>query len=138
MTLCLGPSGPLAVTISAWPRVARASNTRAYMTEQPRTASRSTASRGTQGRPCALVVLLAIVALVLTSSALNWVTEASAADGGPQKAVIVAGPVHSLTDKYHGYAAAIADAAERAGHGGRAHLPSQRAGLSREEARPGR
>jgi flagellar hook assembly protein FlgD len=64
-----------------------------------------------------LAVILAVIALILTSSALNWVTEASASDEppAPRKAVIVAGPVHSLTDRYKGYARAIADAAAAQG-----------------------
>jgi flagellar hook assembly protein FlgD len=62
-----------------------------------------------------LAVVLAVIALVLTSSALNWVTRVAAAEDGPKKAVIVAGPVHSLTDKYKGYAKDIADAAEARG-----------------------
>jgi flagellar hook assembly protein FlgD len=64
-----------------------------------------------------LAVVLAVIALILTSSALNWVTDASAADEAPppKKAVIVAGPVHSLTDRYREYARAIADAAAAEG-----------------------
>jgi flagellar hook assembly protein FlgD len=63
-----------------------------------------------------LAVVLSVIALVLTSSAMNWVTEASAAvPGGSKKAVVVAGPVHSLTAKYKGYAKDIADAAEAQG-----------------------
>lgn len=85
------------------------------MTKQHQTASPRPHRAGRKDVVRALAVLLAIIALVLTSSALNWVTEAAAAEGGPRKAVIVAGPVHSLTDKYLGYAAAIADAAERQG-----------------------
>ncbi|MGD8486376.1 MAG: FlgD immunoglobulin-like domain containing protein [Chloroflexota bacterium] len=61
-----------------------------------------------------LAVLLCIIGLILTSSALNLVGRVSAADG-PKKAVIVAGPVHSLTARYKGYARAIADAAEAQG-----------------------
>jgi len=61
--------------------------------------------------------LLAVLALILTSSALNWVTEAHAAgaEPGPKKAVIVSGPVHSVTERYKAYAQAIADAAEAQG-----------------------
>ena len=62
----------------------------------------------------AVAVVLAIVALLLTSSALNLVTKATAASG-PKKAVIVAGPVHSLTDRYNRYARDIADAAQAQG-----------------------
>ncbi len=64
-----------------------------------------------------LAVLLAVIALILTSSALNWVTEASAADEAPapKKAVVVSGPVHSLTDRYRDYARAIADEAAAQG-----------------------
>lgn len=65
-----------------------------------------------------LVIALCIIALVLTSSALNWVTEARAASdqpAGPRKAVVVAGPVHGLTDRYRAYAKAIADAAQAEG-----------------------
>ncbi len=60
-----------------------------------------------------LAVVLSVLALILTSSALNWVTEAQAA--APKKAVVIAGPVHSLTTKYKGYAKAIAAAAEAQG-----------------------
>lgn len=63
----------------------------------------------------ALAVILAVVALLVTSSALNWVTEARAADDGPKKAVIVSGPVHGLTARYKDYAKAMADAAEAQG-----------------------
>jgi flagellar hook assembly protein FlgD len=64
-----------------------------------------------------LAVILAVIALILTSSALNWVTEARAADeaSAPRKAVVVSGPVHSLTDRYKDYARAIADAAAAQG-----------------------
>lgn len=61
-----------------------------------------------------LAIVLSVIALILTSSALNWVTEARAADG-PRRAVVVAGPVHSLTDRYKGYCSAIAQAAEAQG-----------------------
>ena len=61
-----------------------------------------------------LAVLLSVIGLLLTSSALNLVTPVRAADG-PQKAVVVAGPVHSQTDKYRGYCRAIAKAAEAQG-----------------------
>lgn len=60
------------------------------------------------------VAIVAVIALLLTSSALNLVTGTRAADV-PKKAVIVAGPVHSLTSRYKGYAKAIADAAEAQG-----------------------
>ena len=62
-----------------------------------------------------LAVLLSIVGLLLTSSVLNLVSPVQAADGdgdGPQKAVVVAGPVHSQTDKYKRYCKEIANAAE--------------------------
>jgi len=63
----------------------------------------------------ALAIILAIVALIVTSSALNLVTEARAADSGPKRAVVVSGPVHSLTTRYRDYAKAMADAAEAQG-----------------------
>jgi flagellar hook assembly protein FlgD len=64
----------------------------------------------------ALAVVLAVVALIATSSAFNWVTPASAATrNDPKKAVVVSGPVHGLTSRYKGYAKAIADAAEAQG-----------------------
>ncbi len=59
-------------------------------------------------------ILLSIIALLLTSSALNLVSPARA-DGAPLKAVVVAGPVHSRTVAYRGYCKAIADAAEMQG-----------------------
>ena len=64
-----------------------------------------------------VVIALTVVALVLTSSALNWVSSAQAAEEspGPRKAVVVAGPVHSLTSRFKGYAKAMADAAEAQG-----------------------
>ena len=70
-----------------------------------------------------LVLVLSLLALVLTSSALNWITEARAAGGdavssaqaGAKRAVIVSGPVHSLTTRYRRYARAMAVAAEAQG-----------------------
>jgi flagellar hook assembly protein FlgD len=62
-----------------------------------------------------LAVVASIVALVLTSSALNLVTKVTAADDVPKKAVIVAGPVHGNTDRFKGYAKDMADAAEAQG-----------------------
>jgi len=69
-----------------------------------------------------LALLLALLALVLTSSALNWVTEARAAGAGvrtaqegAKRAVIVAGPVHGNTDRYRRYARAMARAAAARG-----------------------
>ena len=61
-----------------------------------------------------LAVVLCVLGLLLTSSALNLVSTVSAADG-PKKAVVVAGPVHSNTAKYKAYCKAIADAAEQQG-----------------------
>ena len=61
-----------------------------------------------------LAVVVSILGLILTSSALNLVPSVSAADG-PHKAVIIAGPVHSQTAKYKGYCGAIANAAEAQG-----------------------
>jgi flagellar hook assembly protein FlgD len=64
------------------------------------------------------VLLLSLCALLLTSSALNWVASARAADeppAAPKRAVVVAGPVHGLTYRYRDYAKAIADAAEARG-----------------------
>jgi flagellar hook assembly protein FlgD len=61
-----------------------------------------------------LAIVLSVLGLLLTSSALNLVTPVRAADE-PQKAVIVAGPVHSQTDKYKRYCKAIANAAEAQG-----------------------
>ena len=54
-----------------------------------------------------------LCALLLTSSALNLV--ASTRAQSPKRAVIVSGPVHSLTDRYLAYARAMADAAEAQG-----------------------
>ncbi len=64
-----------------------------------------------------LAIVAAIIALVLTSSALNLVSRVTAADEvpAPKRAVIVSGPVHSLTYRYRDYAKAIADAAEAQG-----------------------
>jgi flagellar hook assembly protein FlgD len=65
-----------------------------------------------------IALLLSIVALAATSSGLGWVTTARAADEPPplpKKAVVVSGPVHSLTERYRDYARAIADAAEAQG-----------------------
>ncbi len=59
------------------------------------------------------VLLLSLFALLLTSSALNLV--ASTRAQSPKRAVIVSGPVHSLTDRYLGYARAMANAAEAQG-----------------------
>ena len=63
----------------------------------------------------ALAVILSLIALLLTSSAMNWVTPARASEASPKRAVIVSGPVHSLTTRYKGYAKAMADAAEAQG-----------------------
>ncbi|MEX1297177.1 MAG: FlgD immunoglobulin-like domain containing protein [Candidatus Limnocylindrales bacterium] len=85
------------------------------MTEQHRAPAATSSHRALRKDVIrALVILLAIVALVLTSSALNLVPGVSAAEG-VKKAVIVAGPVHSLTAKYKAYAKDIADAAEAQG-----------------------
>ncbi|MFV2063228.1 MAG: FlgD immunoglobulin-like domain containing protein [Chloroflexota bacterium] len=62
-----------------------------------------------------LAVVLSLLALLLTSSALNWVTTARAAEDGPKRAVIVSGPVGALTTKYKNYAKDIAAAAEAQG-----------------------
>jgi flagellar hook assembly protein FlgD len=69
---------------------------------------------GTRGLLRVLIILLALLALLLTSSAMNWITPARAADP-PKRAVVVAGPVHGLTARYKGYAKAIADEAEKQG-----------------------
>jgi hypothetical protein len=61
-----------------------------------------------------LALVLALLALVATTVLMGLVAHADAADG-PRKVVVVAGPVHSLTDRFRGYAAAIADAAEQQG-----------------------
>lgn len=85
-----------------------------HMTEQHQTTPTARTARSVRRDVLRVfVVVFAIVALLLTSSALNWVTRAAAA--GPKKAVVVAGPVHSHTDKYRGYAQEIADAAEAHG-----------------------
>lgn len=64
-----------------------------------------------------LLVLLTMAGLLLTSSALNVVGRVRAADDvpAPPKAVIVSGPVHSLTQRYKAYALEIARAAEQQG-----------------------
>jgi hypothetical protein len=56
-----------------------------------------------------------MIALLLTSSALNWVTTTRASEHVPGKAVVVVGPTHSLTSRYLGYGRAMADAAEAQG-----------------------
>ncbi len=85
------------------------------MTDQQRTSSASPSHRTLRRDVIrTLAIVLAIVALVLTSSALNLVPGVSAAEAA-KKAVVVAGPVHSLTAKFKGYAKAIADAAEARG-----------------------
>ena len=84
------------------------------MTEQHRTTTASPSHRAVRKDIIrSLAVILAVVALLLTSSALNLVPGVSAA--GAKKAVIVAGPVHSQTEKFKGYAKAIANAAEARG-----------------------
>jgi flagellar hook assembly protein FlgD len=65
-----------------------------------------------------LVLALSLLALLLTSSAFDWVSRARAQGEAPttlKRAVIVAGPVHSRTDRYRQYAEAIADAAAAQG-----------------------
>ncbi len=59
------------------------------------------------------VLLLTLCVILLSSSALDLV--ASARAQSPKRAVIVAGPVHSLTDRYLGYARDLANAAEARG-----------------------
>ena len=59
------------------------------------------------------VLLLTLGMMLLTSSVLNLA--ASARAQSPKRAVIVSGPVHSLTDRYLDYARAMADAAEAQG-----------------------
>ncbi len=116
----LGPSGRWGGDLLGMARgLARAHPWR-YMPTHHRTAAQPTRSRGSARRRDAIrlaAVVLAVVALILTSSALNWVSRVSAADEipAPKKAVIVSGPVHSLTDRYKDYARAIADAAEAQG-----------------------
>lgn len=84
------------------------------MTEQHQTSSPARPARALRRDIIrTLAVILAIVALLLTSSALNLVDGATAA--GPKKAVVVAGPVHSQTEKFLGYASDIAAAAEAQG-----------------------
>ena len=91
------------------------------MTDHPRGAAVPTRRASLPHLPEAVrivALLIALVALVLTSSAFGWVSSARAADEepvAPKKAVIVSGPVHSLTYRYRDYARAIADAAEAHG-----------------------
>lgn len=95
------------------------------MVEQHRSGHPVRRSRPFQRREVVriVVLLLSLVALLLTGSALNWVSSARAAGGGgvhaaqagPKRAVIVAGPTHTLTTRYRNYARAIANAAEARG-----------------------
>src|SRR5262245_9819075 len=64
-----------------------------------------------------VVLLVALASLVLSSTALGFVSSARAQEPepAPKRAVIVSGPVHSATFRYRDYAAAIADAAEAQG-----------------------
>ena len=64
-----------------------------------------------------LVLLLSLVAMVLSSSAFDPVSIARAQEQTPppRKAVIVAGPVDGLTDRYRAYAETMARAAEAKG-----------------------
>ncbi len=62
----------------------------------------------------AVVIAVSLIALLLTSSALNWVTGSHAADA-PRRAVVVVGPVHGLTSRYLAYGRAMANAAEAQG-----------------------
>ncbi|CAN5854742.1 hypothetical protein BH23CHL8_BH23CHL8_03700 [soil metagenome] len=61
-----------------------------------------------------LLVVASIVALLLTSSALNLVAKARAADE-VRRAVVVVGPVHERTSRYLEYGRAMALAAEAQG-----------------------
>ena len=84
------------------------------MTEHHQTSSATRPSRALRRDIIRIIaVILSIIALLLTSSALNLVTEAAAQ--GPKKAVVVAGPVHSKTERFLGYASEIAAAAEAQG-----------------------
>jgi flagellar hook assembly protein FlgD len=90
-------------------------DSQSYMSQHHQTPTTTTSHRATRRDILrTLAIILAVLGLVLTSSALNLVPGVSAAEGA-KKAVIVAGPVHSLTDKFKGYAKAIADAAEAQG-----------------------
>jgi flagellar hook assembly protein FlgD len=64
-----------------------------------------------------VVLLLAVLALFASTSALGLVSQARAQvqTPPPKKAVIVAGPVHSLTARYRAYAEDMAKAAEARG-----------------------
>ena len=116
----LGPSGHRGDDLQGMASAGGRADAWQHMRAPDRTASEPHRPRLVGRRRDAIrlaAALLAVLALVLTSSALNWVTDARAADDGPgpKKAVIVSGPVHSLTDRYKGYAQAIADAAEAQG-----------------------
>lgn len=63
----------------------------------------------------AIAIIGTLIALLLTSSALGMVSKVHAADEVPKRAVIVSGPVHSLTWRFRGYAKAMADAATALG-----------------------
>ena len=98
---------PQGARLDTWP----------HMPAQPHTihAARSRSSLRRREGLRLLAILGSIIALILTSSALNLVAGVRAADDGPKKAVIVAGPVHSFTDRFKGYAQDIADAAQAQG-----------------------
>jgi flagellar hook assembly protein FlgD len=134
--------GPGARTFSAWPM--RTSAATLADTAWTRSASHRGAARHetpgqTQGDPAArmlhrtivlarrqprgaalsgllrlLLVVASIVGLLLTSSALNLVTEARANDV-VRRAVVVVGPVHERTSRYLEYGRAMALAAEAQG-----------------------
>ncbi len=118
--LTVGPSGRSDGDLLGMAQARAVAQPWPYMAAHHRPAAQPSRSHGTARRRDALrllAVVLSVVALILTSSALNWVTEASAADdpAPPKKAVVVSGPVHSYTAKYKGYAKAIANAAEAQG-----------------------
>ncbi len=88
----------------------------AHMTEPQRTAApRARRRSAVFSRELVRVALLlaALVAMLLTSSAFGLAGRVQAQT--PKRAVIVSGPVHSLTDRYLGYARAMANAAEARG-----------------------
>ena len=64
-----------------------------------------------------VILVVAVATILLSSSALGFVSAARAQEPEPppKRAVIVAGPVHSATSRYRDYAEAIARAAEAEG-----------------------
>jgi flagellar hook assembly protein FlgD len=110
----VGPSGTPGDDLLGMAPLRAREDPRPHMTERHQTSSPARPARALRRDVIrTLAIILAIVALLLTSSALNLVDHVAAAV--PKKVVVVAGPVHSQTEEFLAYASDIAAAAEAQG-----------------------